>query len=344
MESLKLLVVAAVCLIGGFGLKMALEVPEDSMIDTESATVEKLLQTQKVLADELAEVKRERDALRTTTRALEMTAKTNSRSQAMPHSRPKTTSKPAMTEAASRDVAKKAGPNPERAKELLGQVKAAIDSGDEEAIQEIMADIVEHGDYLVSSLIDVLNGSDSLFAKQNIAKLLGEIGDKAALSSLQDMLKNEEDDGVRTAAVKALGQIADPSSVGLLAAEFSRKSGSPMPASLAATSLGAIATPEAVTSLKAQLETGTNPMVKSFALTALSKLEDPKLSSFFFEQASRTDASPRFRISAIKAIGKTGNKDAVWRLEKIAFARNVSQAEQEAAKQAINKLSGRKVY
>ena len=85
-------------------------------------------------------------------------------------------------------------------------------------------------------------------------------------------------------------------------------------------------------------------MVRSFALRALAEQGNPQLTPFFFEQAGRRDASERYRVAALTAIGRTGNKEAVWQLEKVAFSKEVSTAEQEAAKRAINRISGRKVY
>ena len=90
---------------------------------------------------------------------------------------------------------------------------------------------------------------------------------------------------------------------------------------------------------------GSNRMVRAFALQALAARKDASLVSFFIEQVRRTeDMSERFRKSAIAAIAETGDTNAVWELEKIAFSQDSSRGIQEAAKRAVNQLSGKVVY
>ena len=85
-------------------------------------------------------------------------------------------------------------------------------------------------------------------------------------------------------------------------------------------------------------------MVRSFGLNALAAKRDPGLAGFLFTQANRDDASNDYRAAAIRALGQTGNRDYVSRLEAIAFSPDSSRSMQESAKQAINQLMGRQVY
>ena len=56
------------------------------------------------------------------------------------------------------------------------------------------------------------------------------------------------------------------------------------------------------------------------------------------------DVSDRYRKSAIDALVAAGDKDSIYQLRVIAAAPNSSRGLQEAAKRAVNKLSGRKVF
>ena len=85
-------------------------------------------------------------------------------------------------------------------------------------------------------------------------------------------------------------------------------------------------------------------MVRMFGLNALAAKRDPGLAGFLLTQATRDDASNDYRAAAIRALGQTGNRDYVSRLESIAFSPDSSRSMQESAKQAINQLMGRQVY
>lgn len=236
-------------------------------------------------------------------------------------------------------------PTVEQAEELLAILAEALEGGDAGAIQELTTPLTRHAEFVVPELTLLLAEADSLFAKENLARLLGATGDPRALNALQDLLAAEENAEVRTAAITSLGQIPDPSSVGLLQGEFTRKSDSPMPPSMAATSLGKIATPEAVTALQKEVKEGDNRMVRAFAVNALSELEDPELIPFFLEQVRRTEGtSERYRKSAIQAIARTRDASAIPQLETLVFAENESQGIREAAKRAINDIAGETLY
>ncbi len=236
-------------------------------------------------------------------------------------------------------------PSFERAMELLAVVEEALENGDAETLAEVRDSVSVHGEFMVTELTALLQDADSLFAKENLARLLGSTGDLRALPALQELLEQEKDAEVRTAAITALGDIPDPSSVPLLAAEFTRESDSPMPPSLAATSLGKIGTPESVVALKKEIADGTNRMVRAFSLAALSELKEPDLVPFFLEQARRVEGtSERYRKQAIDAVAGTGDASAIPQLEEIAFSKESGQSLQEAAKRAINTLAGETIY
>jgi hypothetical protein len=153
------------------------------------------------------------------------------------------------------------------ARAAVAKLREALAAGDSEAVRKIgKLDVGMERTHAVPELITLLEQTDSIFGKAELARLLGQLGDKRALPALQQLLENEADDTVRTAAVSALGSIPDASSVELLTKEFSRESESPMPPSLAATSLGKIGTDDAVASLKAEIAQGTNGMVRAFAV------------------------------------------------------------------------------
>lgn len=226
----------------------------------------------------------------------------------------------------------------------LVALKAAIANGDAEAVASLRPSVLANDQALTRDLVAMLDTADSLFATEQLANLLGELGDPAALPALQTLLESASDDAVRTAVVRALGRIPDQSSVKLLTAEFARESGSPMPPSLAATSLGQIGTPGAIESLKREIESGDNGMVRSFAMTALAARKDPELVPFFFAQVRREGASERGRKQAIEAIAGTGARTAIPELESVAFSTGNSRSIQEAAKRAINQILGETRY
>ncbi len=149
---------------------------------------------------------------------------------------------------------------------------------------------------------------------------------------------------MRTSVVRALGLIPDESSVGLLTAEFGRESSSPMPPSLAATSLGQIGSSTAIAALTREIEQGDNGMVRAFAMQALAERKDPRLVPFFFGQARRDGANDRSRKQAIEAIAATGARSAVPELETLAFSNAMSRGVQESAKRAINQILGETRY
>lgn len=247
--------------------------------------------------------------------------------------------------APSQTVSAKSEPaNPERAAELLASVETALSAGDADALQGLARDLAGQSELMVPDLVNLLRNAESLFAKEHLAQTLGQLQDPRALPALRDLLKAEDNDAVRTAVVRALGLIPDVGSVPLLAVEFGRPSSSPMPASLAATSLGNIGSPEAITALKNQILTGKNGMVRAFAMRALAAQESKGLVPFFVEQARRQDVSDRYRKSAIDAIVAAGDKASVDQLRIIAMSPDSGRSVQEAAKRAVNKLSGRKVF
>ena len=243
------------------------------------------------------------------------------------------------------DSATSGEPNFDVAMELLAQIEEALEDGNAEALKLLAEPMALQAEFVVPELVGLLESADSLFAKENLARLLGATLDPEALPVVQDLLQNEENSEVRTAAIQALGQIPDASSVPILEAEFSRDSDSPMPPSLAASSLGKIDTPEAVSALKNEVAVGTNRMVQSFALRALAELKDPDLIPFFLDQAQRTEgASERFRKSAIDAIGQTGDESAIRQLEAIVSSEEQSQSIRESAMRAINRIAGEPIY
>lgn len=113
----------------------------------------------------------------------------------------------------------------------LVALKKAIANGDADAMAALNPSVLANKEAMAQDLVAMLDTADSLFAKEQLANMLGELGDPAALPALQNLLGNSTDDAVRTAAVRALGQIPDASSVKLLTAEFGRTGGSPMPPS-----------------------------------------------------------------------------------------------------------------
>ena len=255
------------------------------------------------------------------------------------------TERPAMPPAEDAEKPIPEALNPDRAAALVARVKAALEAGEAEALDQLTAGLIGQKQLVVPKLVEMLEQAESLFGKEYLARLLGALEDKRALPVLHGVLEREADDAVRTATIRALGSIPDPDSVPLLQAEFGRPAGSPMPQSVAATALGAIGTPRAIAALKTEITDGSNRMVRAFALRALAARKDASLVSFFMEQAQRTEGmSERFRKSAIAAIAETGDRNAVWALEKIAFSQDSSQGIQEAAKRAVNQLSGKKVY
>ncbi len=236
-------------------------------------------------------------------------------------------------------------PSPEGARSAIAKLREALATGDSKAVRAIGdGDVRREQAHAVPELLALLEQSDSIFGKTELARMLGQLGDKRALPALQQLLENEDDDTVRTAVVGALGGIPDPSSIELLTKEFARESESPMPPSIAASSLGKIGTDEAIASLKNEIETGSNGMVRAFAVRALAERKDPTLAEFFLAQARREGVNDRFRKQAIAAIVETGNTDARWELEKIAFDAKASEGVQEAAKRAVNALAGETVY
>lgn len=252
---------------------------------------------------------------------------------------------PGGTETAAGAAPPVAAPSAEGALVAVAKLREALATGDAKKVRAIGAgDVTPQKAHAVPELLKLLEQSDSIFGKAELARLLGQLGDKRALPALHHLMETETDGTVRTALVSALGGIPDPSSVELLTKEFGRESESPMPPSLAATSLGKIGTDEAVASLKAEVESGSNGMVRAFAVRALAERKDPKLAEFFLAQVRRADVNDRFRKQAIGAIVETGNADARWELEKIAFDAKASKGVQEAAKRAVNTLAGEKVY
>jgi HEAT repeat protein len=236
-------------------------------------------------------------------------------------------------------------PDPEKAAELVVQIKDALADGEAETLEQLIPELTPQKEFLVPELVTMLEEADSLFAKENLSRLLGAMEDPRALPALQSLLQSEQDDGVRTAAIRALAKIPDPSSIPLLEAEFSRESSSPMPPSVAATSLGSIGTPDAIAALKKEIGQGSNGMVRSFAMRALAGQKDASLVPFFLEQVQRTEGiSEQFRKSLISAIAETGDENAIGQLQGIVYSPESSQGLKEAAKRAINKLSDEKVY
>ena len=233
----------------------------------------------------------------------------------------------------------------ERAAALLETLEMALEDGDAKAIGELAPELLELGPLVASDLVALLRHADSLFEMESLARLLGTLEADEALATLQGLLEREESDGVRVAVVEALGKIPDPSSVPLLVAEFTRKSDSPMAPSLAATSLGSIGTPDAVTALQAEIEGGSNGMVRAFALRALSAMKEPRLVPFFLEQAQRSEGvNDRYRKSVVEAIGETGDEGAIRSLESMLRSSDLSEDLQETTKRAINKLAGEILY
>lgn len=233
----------------------------------------------------------------------------------------------------------------ERAAELLATLEVALEDGDSKRIAELTPELLELGAWVASDLVELLQHADSLFEMESLSRLLGTLQVDEALATLQGLLQQQDNDGVRVAVVDALGKIPDPSSVALLTAEFSRKSDSPMAPSLAASSLGNIGTPEAVTALQTEITGGANGMVRAFALRALSALQDPELVPFFLEQAQRSEGvNERYRKSAIEAIGETGDDGAIRSLESLLRSSGLSEGLEEATKRAINKLAGEILY
>lgn len=237
------------------------------------------------------------------------------------------------------------GTEEERAAELVKTLEFALEDGDAKAIAALTPQLQELGGLVAADLLVLLEEADSLFEMEQLAQLLGTLEAEEALETLQGLLERETSDGVRVAAVRALGKIPDASSVSLLVAEFTRESDSPMAPSLAASSLGSIGTPEAVSALKAQVESGSNGMVRAFAVRALSELTDPGLVPFFIEQAQRTEGvNARYRKSVIEAIGDTGDEGAIRLLESMMKSPDLGAELQETAKRAINKLAGEVIY
>ncbi len=236
-------------------------------------------------------------------------------------------------------------PDPERAADLVASIKEAIASGDTTTLDALATEIPIQAQFLTPDLAVMLGTADSLFAKEQLARLLGLTGDARSLGAIEALLENETNGEVRTAAVTALGDIGDPSSIPLLNAEFKRKADSPMPSSLAASSLGKIGTTAAIEALKTETRQGTDRMTRAFAIQALSKLGDPTLVPFFFEQAARTEGmSERSRKATINAIALTGDRTAIPQLDAIVGDETYPESVREAAKRAVNQLSGEAVY
>jgi len=318
--------------------------PVDAMTTKEQNTLWKKVQALEV----------ERDALRRQLRELNSGSR-----EAMPMrgtARPRPGGDPSVSKARGMGTAmdraadmapkeiQKEPPDPAKAAALLVKLKSALAAGESDTIVELAKDLFGQSELLVPELVGLLEQADSLFAMESLAQVLGEMGDKRALPALQTLLRKEASDQVRTAAVRALGRIPDPSSVSLLTAEFGRESSSPMPPSLAASALGNIDGKQAVTALKQEITKGQNRMVRAFAVRALAGRKDPTLVPFFLEQVQRKDVNERYRRQAIDAIAATGDKNAIWSLQQIALAPESGRALQESAKRAINKLAGQKLY
>ena len=58
----------------------------------------------------------------------------------------------------------------------------------------------------------------------------------------------------------------------------------------------------------------------------------------------RSGVSDRYRISAVNGAARTKNREALFRLEKLAFGDGNPRAIRDAAKRAINRISGRVVH
>jgi hypothetical protein len=334
---------------GGFALGHLGGTDATSLLDP--AETERLVQAETALRAKVTALEQERDHLRQQVKDLASASRTAlapapTSGNQQPQGNPGMGMGMGMGRAGSTAAkkVKKEPPDPDKAAALLAQLKAALDAGKAEELGEMAEDLAGQSELLVPELTALLEQAESLFAMENLATLLGEMGDKRALSSLQTLLKNEASDAVRTAAVRALGRIPDPSSVPLLTAEFGRESGSPMPPSLAASALGNIGTKQAIASLQKEVQAGSNGMVRAFAVRALAGRKDPALVPFFLEQVRRKGGSERYRRQAIEAIAATGDKNAIWPLQQIALAPESGRAVQEAAKRAINKLAGRKLY
>lgn len=289
----------------------------------------------------IAELERDRDELRA-----RLAAATPPHREAAPAPASAPDGMSQATSVAASSPSGEADPSDEvlDAEATLAALRDAIARGEAPAITGLQASVTANGEALGPDLVAMLDAADSLFATEQLANLLGELADPRALASLQAVLQREADDAVRTAVVRALGRIPDESSVVLLAAEFGRESTSPMPPSLAATSLGQIGSGAAIEALVREIENGNNGMVRAFALRSLAERNDPALVPFFFTQVMREGANDRSRKQAIEAIAATGVRSAIPGLEDLAFSSAQSRAIQESAKHAINRILGEVRY
>ncbi|MFQ5503977.1 MAG: HEAT repeat domain-containing protein [Planctomycetota bacterium] len=335
-------VTAVICLAGGFLAGRWTASPPASPLDL-AAGPREWEKERRSLVGKLESLEQERDSLQA--RIDELESGTFDRTRVPPESgstRPASAAKPAESQ---EEALRSERRDPQRAKEILVELRTALENGNAQDVAELAPALEVQRELVTEQLATMLDSADSLFAMEKLAELLGETKDPRALPALQDLLKREDDDAVRTAAIRALGNVPDATSVPLLSAEFARPAGSPMPPSIAATSLGSIGTPEAIEALKKEISQGKNRMVRNFALRALSGRKDASLVDFYFAQLKRGDGvSDRFRKTAIEAIAGTGDRSAIGRLERIAFSRESSRALKEAAKRAINRLAGKRIY
>lgn len=123
------------------------------------------------------------------------------------------------------------------------------------------------GEESAGNLIPLLSDKDE-FVRREVAYALGVTRSKGALAPLLERLLLDREDGVRGAAAVALGEIADPSAVAVLAAVMrsevvltglkknskSKKEQNPFVLRAAARALGQIGSREAVPALIATLE------------------------------------------------------------------------------------------
>ena len=79
-------------------------------------------------------------------------------------------------------------------------------------------------------------------------------------------------------------------------------------------------------------------------MRALAQRGRKDLVPFFVEQVRREGVSDRYRKSAIDAIVAANDKTSIDQLRVIAMSGDSSRAVQEAAKRAVNKLAGKKVF
>lgn len=200
----------------------------------------------------------------------------------------------------------------EQFRQRLDEIVARLDPEFRAAAAAEVAALLATGAGSVEALIEALDRGRG--ARPTICWLLGRLGDHAALGALR-RAATDDDPGVRSEAVRALGELGGDAEVEVLIAVL-RDDPAPFVRSTAAAQLGMCTGRRAFDALAAALtRPGEDEEVRSTCAEALGTSEEPDALPLLLD-ASR-DSSSLVRYDAALALGQLGDARALDRLREL---------------------------